>query len=239
MNINCQPVHLQANELIMINTWLLVEISKVSNDFSGYFLALDEKTCSDIIESDDAVRPLSMFCRTNQQPVFSYTGHGGSLVERLMEHLALITEIAENHPYADRIMLLMVHTLMLQSVTMLPQGNTYTLTPQEETFQRFINLLANNYSRHHDSKFYADSLHITSSYLARVLRNIAGRSVKGFIADMLQQDATERLRKTTLPVAQISDDLGFSDATTFSKCFKQRMGMSPIEYRKKYRKDIQ
>lgn len=49
---------------------------------------------------------------------------------------------------------------------------------------------------------------------------------------MLMKDATTMLRYTDMPIARISDELGFTDGTAFSKFFKQQSGSTPIDFRR-------
>lgn len=45
--------------------------------------------------------------------------------------------------------------------------------------------------------------------------------------------AAERLRQTDVPIAIIAVESGFSHLSHFGKCFREKTGMSPSEYRKK------
>ena len=43
-----------------------------------------------------------------------------------------------------------------------------------------------------------------------------------------------RLRFTDMTMQEIANDLNFPNASFFGKYFKERMGITPLEYRKKY-----
>jgi AraC-like DNA-binding protein len=47
--------------------------------------------------------------------------------------------------------------------------------------------------------------------------------------------ACAKLRDTREPVAQIALDFGYSDQSSFSRQFRQTVGMSPLAYRRKFR----
>ena len=45
-----------------------------------------------------------------------------------------------------------------------------------------------------------------------------------------------RLRFTDMTMQEIANDLKFPNASFFGKYFKERIGMTPLEYRNKYHK---
>ena len=98
-------------------------------------------------------------------------------------------------------------------------------------FRDFKKLLIANYRRHHRIEFYADALHISTTYLARTVKRLTGRTVRFHIAELLCADARRMLESTDMEVKQIADSLGFSDQSVFGKFFIKRTGLSPVKYR--------
>ena len=43
---------------------------------------------------------------------------------------------------------------------------------------------------HHDIAYYADALNITTTYLSRVVRQLTGRTVVGYVNQFLPMEAT-------------------------------------------------
>lgn len=102
---------------------------------------------------------------------------------------------------------------------------------QNEIFCRFRDLLAEHHSRWHSVSFYADRLHISSKYLSSIVKRITGRTVCDHKEAMLLADARRMLECSNLEIKEISDSLGFSDQSAFSKFFKSRVSISPAFYR--------
>ena len=50
--------------------------------------------------------------------------------------------------------------------------------------------------------------------------------------------ATQQLVQTDKPISDISYESGFGDVSHFYKMFKVKMHMSPLNYRKKFMRDL-
>ena len=98
--------------------------------------------------------------------------------------------------------------------------------------QRFISLLMENYREKHTVGFYAERMHFTPQYLTEIVKRQTGRTVNDFIFEMLYCEARNLLNVSDASVQQIAEELNFSDQAAFSKFFKRRSGMSPLEFRK-------
>jgi AraC-like DNA-binding protein len=80
----------------------------------------------------------------------------------------------------------------------------------------------------------ASELGISSSYLSDMLRNCTGKNTQQHIYEKLIEKAKEKLVTTNLSVSEIAFKLGFEYPQSFSKLFKRKMDMSPLEYRQSY-----
>ena len=83
-------------------------------------------------------------------------------------------------------------------------------------------------------QFIADNLHISPNYLSRLLKLLTGQSTKGFVHDKLIDLAKERLSTTDLSVNEIAYNLGFEHPQSFSKLFKSKTNLSPLEFRQSF-----
>jgi AraC family transcriptional activator of pobA len=81
-------------------------------------------------------------------------------------------------------------------------------------------------------KHLADSLNVSSSYLSDMLRTHTGQNAQQHIHNKLIEKAKEVLTTTPLSVSEIAYRLGFEYPQSFSKLFKTKTKISPLEYRK-------
>lgn len=77
----------------------------------------------------------------------------------------------------------------------------------------------------------ADSLQLSSKYLSNLLRVVTGQNTQQHIHAWLIAKAKEKLSTTTLTVGEIAYELGFEHLPSFSKLFKAKTNLSPLEFR--------
>ena len=83
-------------------------------------------------------------------------------------------------------------------------------------------------------KKMAEICHISASYFSRVFSKEMGITFTGYITKQKIEWAKQLLEKTDLPIAQISDELGFNEPGYFIKTFKRLENITPLLYRKYY-----
>jgi AraC family transcriptional activator of pobA len=80
-------------------------------------------------------------------------------------------------------------------------------------------------------QYIADNLHISPSYLRSLLKSLTGQSTQQLIHEKLIEKAKEKLSTTNLTVSEIAYELGFEHLQSFSKLFKTKTQLSPMEFR--------
>jgi len=104
-------------------------------------------------------------------------------------------------------------------------------TRKEELTFRFLKLLPQHFIDQRSVQFYASTLNITPKYLSQAVKDTTGKTAGEQIDDMISIEAKILLTNPSLTIAQIADNLNFSDQFSFSKFFKKQFGMSPSKYR--------
>ncbi|MDJ1498439.1 helix-turn-helix transcriptional regulator [Cytophagaceae bacterium DM2B3-1] len=80
-------------------------------------------------------------------------------------------------------------------------------------------------------QYISEQLHISPNYLSRLLKTLTGQSTKQFVHDKLMDLAKEKLSTTDQTVNEIAYALGFEHPQSFSKLFKSKTKLSPLEFR--------
>jgi AraC-like DNA-binding protein len=99
-------------------------------------------------------------------------------------------------------------------------------------FSRLQQLLNESFCKWHDVAKYAHALGCTEKTLTRTTLSVSGVTAKTFIASRICAEAKRLLVHTSLPVATISDRVGFNDASNFVKFFKREAKCTPMEFRR-------
>lgn len=80
-------------------------------------------------------------------------------------------------------------------------------------------------------QYVAESLQLSPKYLSNLLRVVTGQNTQQHIHARLIAKAKERLSTTTLTVSEIAYELGFEHSQSFSKLFKAKTQLTPLEFR--------
>ena len=80
-------------------------------------------------------------------------------------------------------------------------------------------------------QFVSDALNVSPSYLRSLLKLLTGQNTQQYIHDKLIEKAKEKLSTTEMSVSEIAYELGFEHPQSFSKLFKTKTNLSPLEFR--------
>ena len=106
---------------------------------------------------------------------------------------------------------------------------------EKQLFNQFLGMLQHEQQKRQQVSYYAEHLSITPKYLSTLCRNVSGKSPMKWITDSVMEDCYQLLRDTDITVKEISNRLGFPNSSFFGQYFREQAGMTPIEYRTKYR----
>ena len=77
----------------------------------------------------------------------------------------------------------------------------------------------------------SNQLYISKSNLSSQFHTLMGMGFKKYVDTLKISKSIEMLLTTNKTISQISDALGFSNASTYSKLFKNYLSVTPNEYR--------
>lgn len=77
-------------------------------------------------------------------------------------------------------------------------------------------------------------LNISPNYLGSLLKVLTGQTTQQHIHNKLIEKAKEKLSTTDLSVSEIAYELGFEHPQSFSKVFKTKTNLSPLEFRQSF-----
>lgn len=80
-------------------------------------------------------------------------------------------------------------------------------------------------------QYIAQELNISPNYLSSSLRVLTGQNTQQHIHDKLIEIAKEKLANTNSSISEIAYELGFEHLQSFSKLFKAKTAVSPLEFR--------
>jgi AraC family transcriptional activator of pobA len=79
--------------------------------------------------------------------------------------------------------------------------------------------------------YIAENLNISPGYLSGLLKSLTGQNTQQHLHNKLIELAKEKLSTTNLSISEIAYELGFEHLQSFSKLFKTKTTLSPLEFR--------
>ncbi|WP_257668978.1 helix-turn-helix domain-containing protein [Parapedobacter tibetensis] len=83
-------------------------------------------------------------------------------------------------------------------------------------------------------QYIAGLLNVSPNYLGSLLKALTGQTTQQHIHNKLIEKAKEKLSTTSLSVSEIAYELGFEHSQSFSKLFKSKTDLSPLEFRQSF-----
>ncbi|MCR4768175.1 MAG: AraC family transcriptional regulator [Saccharofermentans sp.] len=171
-----------------------------------------------------------------RQPFFVIKGNEKKEIDQLAERIVI--ENSENRYAKD----LMVHTLTVELMIILSRA----LRGEWEESLRVKNGKAKELvaiaKQYMDENFdqgitvseAASYVFLSQGYFTRAFRDETGISPMNYLMKKRIEKACKLLQNNEIKVSAISLQSGFSSPQRFNVAFRKQMGMTPMEYRKKY-----
>ncbi|WP_158798796.1 AraC family transcriptional regulator [Pedobacter sp. L105] len=83
-------------------------------------------------------------------------------------------------------------------------------------------------------QYISDQLNISPTYLRSLLKALTGLNTQQHIHEKLIGKAKEKLSTTSLSISEIAYELGFEHPQSFSKLFKTKTNLAPLEFRQSF-----
>ena len=104
-------------------------------------------------------------------------------------------------------------------------------------FTSICHMLKNDYSIHYSVEDLAKMFNCSASHISHIFLKYGYCSYHTYVSNIRINVAKLLLTSTDMNVQGISDHLGYTNSNYFSTVFKRSVGMSPREYRNRYRSE--
>lgn len=109
-------------------------------------------------------------------------------------------------------------------------------------FLEKLEILLNDYFERDDFKtkglpsvqYLSEKFNMSPQYMRSLLKTLTGQTTQQIIHEKLIEKAKEKLSTTNLSISEIAYELGFEHSQSFSKLFKAKTDVSPLEFRKSF-----
>jgi AraC family transcriptional activator of pobA len=157
-------------------------------------------------------------------------------------YLQILKEYFSNSPYKNRmignlfvVLLLKIKEYFWEDYNPIYEGNRSSQIVKnfKRTLeQHYRDLMNGKVDKPFRVQDYADAQNLHANYLSNVIKSKTGKPIGTWIIDKTIAEAKSLLQNTSVPIKEISYQLGFSESTHFSNYFKKHTDLTPVLYRK-------
>lgn len=172
-------------------------------------------------------RQLDILSRPDCVPVKRSSHHIRSVFSTLLD------EYIQDHDARE----MMLYSLLSALLVWLNRQGTLGVMAEDKSerkrqvLRHFSRLIESHYREHLSLAEYAQKLRISTTHLNCLCREFHGASALSVLHQRLLLEAKRSLQYTSMTITQVSDYLGFTDVTYFSRFFRKRGGMTPKEFK--------
>lgn len=102
----------------------------------------------------------------------------------------------------------------------------------QKRMQRFLNYIEKNYSKNLSLEELAKSINVSKSECLRCFKLSLKTSPYKYLIEYRLSKAAEMIKTSNKSIEEIAHEVGFHQISHFGKCFKEKTGYSPRDYRK-------
>lgn len=208
---------------------LCVHGFRFSEDVEGFVVTLAAPLMAHLQEQLGAA--LDGLNALGSYPAGKDSDYLNSLFARLQE------EYASDQPARDMMMHALVSVLLVWISRQATQRRHPRAPRGREYFRRFTQLVEQHYREHPKIEDLAHKLGISVSHLNGTCRELGGQPALQIMHDRQLLEAKRLLTYTSMTINEMSEVLGFSDPTNFSRLFRRRVGFSPKAFREQLKAD--
>jgi YesN/AraC family two-component response regulator len=103
---------------------------------------------------------------------------------------------------------------------------------QNEAFNQIDAYLKRNLYKNISREDLSKVFHISPSHLARIFRNISGMTITKRLMQLRIDRAKQLLLESSLPISEISLQIGYTNFSYFTNIFRKETGVTPSDYRR-------
>ncbi len=126
---------------------------------------------------------------------------------------------------------ILLRALIVKTQVQLPPEQIDVDKESKALFIRFQKKLDEHIMHTRNANDFVDMLKTSYYHLNAVVKQFSGQPIKAFIDRVLLLKAKQLLSDSELNINEISEHLGFDEATNFSKFFKKNTGNTPTHFK--------
>ena len=235
-SVDYKTYHLTKGSLLALNNRHIVDKIYISSNCEAFGLLVSHKLMMSIINDTPVVNKMLKISRGFSEPLLQLEDDEirdlADIVVRIKKYLKKPGHAFQNHIIRNEVSnFIMEIAGMVMQKQNIPDKAKDKESRKDEVMNNFIRLIVDHFKEQHEVVFYAKELYMTPANLSRTVMAASGRPPLQWISNALVAEAKTLLRKPDSNIKQVSEELHFSDQSSFGKFFKKHTGLTPIQYK--------
>ena len=230
--IDTQEQLVRKNDVLIISERHVMDNFMASPDLEGLAIILSARFFRDVIQNVSDISSLFLFFLFH--PVINFTQKEADVFIsyfNLIKQKMTDTDNLFRRDVVRSLMLAMFYDLS-NVIYRTRQSSDNRQTRADIIFTKFIHLVEGNYKRERRVGWYAEQLCITPKYLSETVKQVSRLTPNEWIDNYVILEIRVLLKNSTRSIKEIAMEMNFPNQSFLGKFFKERVGMSPSEYRK-------
>jgi AraC family transcriptional activator of pobA len=170
------------------------------------------------------------FFWANHLPIITIEPEDKSKFDLLMNVIEM--ELTNTEELQEEMLQMLLKRFIILCTRLYKKQTDYVAMGKEDHLIRdFCYSVECHFKNQHQVKYYADLLNKSTKTISKEFQLNYHRSPLQIIHDRLILEIKRQISFSNLSLKEIAYNCGFNDAQSFSRFFKTKVGMSPLQYR--------
>jgi AraC-like DNA-binding protein len=112
--------------------------------------------------------------------------------------------------------------------------SAYRHRREHHRVERVLDWIEKHYTEPFRLEDMSRALHLSPYHVSHLFKEATGISITDYIATRRIHQAVQLLTTTNKPISQIAQEIGLTNTSYFCKLFRTKLGVTPLQYRKKW-----
>ena len=224
------PVEFRPHDMTLLRKGHVLRAKESSADYLARFIVM-----SDIFYEKFKLRNIQRFNTYNayyiQHPSCHLTDEQFQQVNQAFDLLKSVSNSSSR--YREELQLNVLNIIFMLHIEFNPVPESlHSKGASRQLAPHFREAFIEHYRESREVGFYARMFNLSPKYFSTLIKQETGRSAGEMIDRYLVLQAKTLLeRRRDLNIQQVADQLGFTEQASFSRFFKNKIGLSPKEFR--------
>lgn len=231
--LDTQEQVVNPGDLLIVSERHVFDNYQASDDLDGLCFIVSVKFFHEIIQNISDLSAIFLFSRSH--PVLHLEQRDQQVFREYFTVIRSKIQSVDNHFRKDliRTLLLAMFYDLSDVIYRFQQQNGERQSRADVIFTRFIKLIEENCKHERRVSWYAKQLGITPKYLSECVKHVSRRTPNEWIDNYVLLELRVMLKNSTKSIKDITQEMNFPNQSFLGKYFKEHVGMSPSDYRRK------